>query len=171
MKNQIFSVCLSLAFKSQLFQFWKSSSRFLRIMHNNRPEVFRRGSTQVGIYCSIFQRDMRLSWSSTKDHQNWPLIYHNDWTHRGSNQDGKDKHSEAEQGKIWTNKLITYFTTFLHILRFLYAAAQPASAMGKPLQNTCLFSNSITPNQFSQTLLLRHKQASFSANFGKFYMF
>ena len=64
-----------------------------------------------------------------------------------------------------------YFTTFLHILRFLYAAAPPATATGKPLQNTCLFSNSITPNQFSQTLLLRHKQASFSANFGKFYMF
>ena len=44
-------------------------------------------------------------------------------------------------------------------------------AVEKTLQKTWLFSNWITPIHFSQKLLLRHKQAKSSENFGNFSCF
>ena len=90
----------------------------------------------------------------------------------------KYKQSVAVQAKNWTNNLITYHHNaiisplfFISLTGFQHLPLHQHLQWVKLCKILVFFSNWITSIQFSQRVLLRHKQVKSSANFGKFLCF
>ena len=132
------------------------TSKLLLHQHKNWPEISKWG-IQVGI----------LWWNRYEQHKG-----------KINQRPSKLAKWEAVQAKIWSNKLITYHNTsiisplfFISLTGFQHLPLHQHLQWVKLCKILVFFSNGITSIQFSQWVLLRHKQAKSSANFGKFLCF